>query len=262
VEEYLELDGGRVHLFRAGSGQPVLFLHAAGGAGTWPEFHALLSERFDVIAPDHPGFGKSDEFPELTAIDDLVYHYLDVMDALGLERPHVAGASFGGWIAAELAAHSPHRIGSLTLLSPAGLRVPGHPVPDIFLTPPSRLGELLFHNPPAPPAPPPPAAGPPDIDAILAAYRDATALARFCWVPYLHDPKLERRLRRITAPTLVAAPDDDRLIPVAHARRYAERIPGATLAMVADCGHAMYFEKPAEFAALVIEFLSANGVAP
>ena len=263
MEDYLEFDGGRVHLFRVGSGEPVLFLHAAGGAGTWPEFHALLSERFDVIAPDHPGFGTSDEFPELTAIDDLVYHYLDVMDALGLDRPHVVGASFGGWVAAELAVHSPHRIGALTLLSAAGLRIPGHPVADIFLTPPSRLGELLFHAPP----PAPPSGGPPDIDQILAAYRDATALARFCWVPYMHDPKLERRLRRITAPTLVAAPDDDRLIPVAHARRYAELIPGAALATVADCGHAMYFEKPAEFASLVAGFLgqhslSENGVAP
>jgi len=36
-------------------------------------------------------------------MDDLAYHYLDVMDALGLERPHVVGASFGGWLAAELA---------------------------------------------------------------------------------------------------------------------------------------------------------------
>ncbi len=255
AEDYLELDGGRVHVFRGGSGEPVLFLHAAGGAGTWPEFHGLLSRSFDVIAPDHPGFGKSDDFPELTAMDDLVYHYLEVMDALGLDRPHVVGASFGGWIAAELAVHSPHRIGSLTLLSAAGLRVAGHPVPDIFLTPPSKLVELLFHNPPPPPGPPPPG-GRPDIDAVLAAYRDATALARFCWVPYMHDPKLERRLRRIGVPVLVAAPEDDRLIPVAHARRYAELIPGAALATVADCGHAMYFEKPAEFAALVAAFLS------
>jgi pimeloyl-ACP methyl ester carboxylesterase len=265
AEDYLELDGGRVHLFRAGSGEPVLFLHAAGGAGTWLEFHALLAADFDVVAPDHPGFGKSDEFPELTSIDDLVYHYLDVMDALGLDRPHVVGASFGGWIAAELAVHSPHRIGSLTLLSAAGLRVEGHPVPDLFLMSPSRIMETLFHSPPPMPAPDPGAA--PDIDAILAAYRDATALARFSWVPYLHDPKLERRLRRITAPTLVAAPDDDRLIPLAHAGRYAARIPGATVATVAECGHAMYFEKPAEFAALVTGFLSEhslseNGVAP
>src|SRR5215475_7275025 len=96
--EYLELDGGRVHLHRAGAGAPLLFLHAEGGAGTWLEFHRLLAESFDVIAPDHPGFGKSDEFADVEAIDDLVFHYLDVIDALGLERPHVVGASFGGWI--------------------------------------------------------------------------------------------------------------------------------------------------------------------
>jgi pimeloyl-ACP methyl ester carboxylesterase len=96
-----------------------------------------------------------------------------------------------------------------------------------------------------------------DVDAILAAYRDASALARFAWSPYMHDPKLERRLRRITAPTLVAAPMDDRLIPAAHASRYAERI-GAESHFFPDCGHAMYFEQPAEFAELVTHFLTAH----
>ena len=273
TQEFLELDGGRVHLLRGGSGEPVLFLHAAGGAGEWHEFHALLSEHFDVIAPDHPGFGKSDDFPQLTAIDDLVYHYLDLLDALGLDRPHVVGASFGGWIAAELAVHSPHRIATLALLSAAGLRVPGHPVPDIFLMSPPTLVQTLFH------ALPPPARGVErgsspleagqgveegapamDVDAIIAAYRDATALARFSWVPYLHDPKLERRLRRITAPTLVAVPGDDRLIPAAHAGVYAERIPHARLATIPDCGHAMYFEKPAAFADLVTSFIGEHSV--
>ncbi len=118
-----------MHLLRGGAGEPVLFLHAAGGAGTWLPFHSQLADAgFEVIAPDHPGFGKSDEFPEAEAIDDLVFHYLDVLDALGLERPHVVGASFGGWIAAELAVYAPHRIGSLRLLSAAGLRLPEHPV--------------------------------------------------------------------------------------------------------------------------------------
>jgi pimeloyl-ACP methyl ester carboxylesterase len=136
AEDCLELAGGRVHLFRGGEGKPLLFLHAAGGAGTWLEFHQLLARRgFDVIAPDHPGFGKSDEFPEVEAIDDLVYHYLDVMDALGLDHPHVVGASIGGWIAAELAVAAPHRVGSLVLLSAAGLRLPEHPVTDFFLLP-------------------------------------------------------------------------------------------------------------------------------
>lgn len=256
TEEFLELPGGRVHLLRGGTGEPVLFLHAAGGAGQWHPFHELLAARgFEVIAPDHPGFGKSDEFPEVERIDDLVFHYLDVLDALGLDRPHVVGGSFGGWIAAELAVYAPHRIGSLTLLSAAGLRLPEHPVTDLFLLPPAQLPAVLFHAPP-PPAPVPD--GPPDLDAVIAAYREATALARFAWVPFFNDPKLERRLRRITAPALVAAPSDDRVIPVEHARRYAERIPSAVYTEVPGCGHAMYFERPAEFAQLVAAFLSAN----
>jgi pimeloyl-ACP methyl ester carboxylesterase len=256
-EEFVELDGGRVHLLRGGTGEPVLFLHAAGGAGTWLPFHEMLAARgFEVIAPDHPGFGKSDEFPEVEAIDDLVFHYLDVLDALGLDRPHVVGASFGGWIAAELALYLPQRVASLTLLSAAGLRLPEHPVTDLFLLPPARLPATLFHNPP-PPAPVPPPGTPPDLDAVIAAYREATALARFSWVPFFSDPKLDRRLRRITAPTLVVAPSDDRVIPVEHARRYAERIPNATYTEVPDCGHAMYFERPAEFTARVAAFLNA-----
>ena len=259
AEEFLEVPGGRVHMFRAGAGEPLLFLHAAGGAGAWLDFHRMLAEGgYDVIAPDHPGFGKSDDFPEVEAMDDLVYHYLDLLDALGLERAHVVGASFGGWIAAELAVAAPHRAGSLALLSAAGLRLPEHPVPDIFLMPSAELVATLFHNPP--PAPAPAASAALDVDAVLAAYRDATALARFSWVPFLSNPKLERRLRRITAPTLVVAPSDDRLIPVAHAQRYASRITGARFAEVPDCGHAMYFERPAEFAGLVLGVLARNGL--
>jgi pimeloyl-ACP methyl ester carboxylesterase len=250
-----------VHLLRGGTGEPVLFLHAAGGAGEWTQFHGLLAEAgFEVIAPDHPGFGKSDDFPLVEAIDDLVYHYLDVLDALELRAPHVVGGSFGGWIAAELAVHSPHRVGSLTLLSAAGLRIPEHPITDLFLLPPAKLMAVLFNSPPPPPPAPPPGAGP-DLDAVIAAYREATSLARFCWVPFLADPKLERRLGRITAPTLVVAPSDDRLIPVEHARRYASRIHGAAYAEVADCGHAMYFEKPAEFASTVARFLTSHPLA-
>jgi pimeloyl-ACP methyl ester carboxylesterase len=266
TEEFLELAGGRVHLLRGGAGEPVLFLHAAGGAGAWLPFHAQLAGAgFEVIAPDHPGFGQSDDFPEVEAMDDLVYHYLDVLDGLGLDRPHVVGASFGGWIAAEVAVHSPHLIGSLTLLSAAGLRLPDHPVADVFLMPPAKLAAALFHDPllvPTPASAPPPPGAAPDLDAIIAAYREATSLARFSWAPYLSDPKLERRLGRITAPTLVVAPSDDRLIPVAHARRYAALIGGADYAEVAECGHAMHVERPAEFAALVASFLASHPLAP
>lgn len=254
TEQYLDFPDGRVHLLRGGAGAPVLFLHAAGGAGQWHEFHSLLARGFEVFAPDHPGFGGSDELAEVEAMDDLVYHYLDVMEKLGLERPHVVGASFGGWIAAELAVAAPHRIRSLVLLGAAGLRLPEHPVADLFLMKPEQIAGTLFQDPAKASALFP---AEPDIEATLASYRDQTALARFSWTPFLSNPKLERRLRRITAPTLVAWSGQDRLIPIAHGRRYAELIPNATFTVVEDCGHAMYFERPAEFTEIVTSFLAS-----
>jgi pimeloyl-ACP methyl ester carboxylesterase len=252
-EEFLDFPGGRVHLLRGGAGAPVLFLHAAGGAGQWLEFHELLAHRFEVIAPDHPGFGGSDELAEVEGMDDLVYHYLDVIDRLGLDRPHIVGASFGGWIAAELAVQAPHKIRSLVLLSSAGLRLPDHPIADLFLMTPEQLVDALFEDPSKSPFP-----AEPDVDAVLAFYRDMTALARFSWAPFLNNPKLERRLHRITAPTLVVWPGTDKLVPIEHGRRYAELIPNAEFAVIEGCGHAMYFERPKEFAEITANFLTVG----
>jgi pimeloyl-ACP methyl ester carboxylesterase len=258
TEEYLDFPGGRVHVLSGGTGPPLLFLHAAGGAGQWLEFHGLLARRHEVFAPDHPGFGGSDELADVEGVDDLVYHYIDVIERLGLERPHIVGGSFGGWVAAELAVAAPHLIGSLVLLAPAGLRLPDHPIADLFIMKPEQIVGTLYHDPAR-------AAGfmpdEPDVDAVLAAYRDATALARFSWAPFLCNPKLERRLHRITAPTLVAWAADDRLIPIAHGHRYAELIPNSEFTVVDDCGHAMYFERPAAFADLVVDFLARTGAA-
>lgn len=253
--ERLEARAGSVQILRGGDGPPLLFLHAAGGAGTWLPFHGLLARRFEVIAPDHPGFGGSDDMPEVEAIDDLVYHYLDVLDRLGLERVNVVGGSVGGWIAAELAVHSPHRIERLALLGAAGLRVPGNMATDVFLMTPDQVVATLYKHPePVLQAMP----AEPDVDFILAMQRDMAALARYGWTPYLNDPKLERRLHRVAAPTLVLWADDDRVMPIEHGRRYAERIPDATLRVIEDCGHAMYFERPDAFADAVTEFLEVG----
>lgn len=249
--EYLDFPGGRVQVFRGGEGRPLLFLHAAGGAGQWLEFHELLARRFEVVAPDHPGFGGSDELADVEAMDDLVFHYIDVIERLGLDRPCVVGASLGGWLAAELAVTAPHLVGPLVLLAPAGLRVPGHPVTDIFFLTPPQLVEALFHDPSRAAFP-----AEPGIDDVLAAYRDATAAARFGWVPFFNNPKLARRLHRITSRTLVVWPSDDRIVPIEHGHRYAELIAGATFTVVDDCGHAMYLERPAAFADLTTDFLT------
>lgn len=253
--ERLQVGAGETRLLRAGSGPPLLFLHAAGGGG-WTPFLETLSSEFDVLAPDHPGFDESERTDEIEGVDDLVYHYLRLLDQLEIERPVVVGASLGGWIAAELAVHSPHRVGKLVLLSPAGLRIPEAPPTDLFFLPPEKLIPTLFHDPSA-------AEGlfpaEPSVDDIVRAYRNNTAFALYAWRPFLNNPKLERRLYRITAPTLVLWPDDDRVIPRAHAERYAERIPDARLEVIEDCGHALYGEKPEDITAAVLAFTKGAG---
>lgn len=256
----LAVPGGEVHVLRRGEGPPLLFLHAAGGAGAWHRVHELLAARFDVIAPDHPGFGQSDDLERVGDITDLVFHYRDVCEALGVERAHVVGASFGGWIAAELAVHAPWLVDRLVLIAPAGLRLPEATVTDLFLLTPEKVPPVLFKDPGCPAA----AAlfgGEPDVDTILAVYREMGSLARFAWKPFMSDPKLEGRLRHVAAPTLVVSPEEDRLIPRAHAERYAERIPGARHTVVADAGHAVHFEQPEATAAAVLEFLTGGSEA-
>lgn len=248
--EMLAVGDGQIQMFRGGEGPPLLFLHAGGGGGWFP-LHERLSRRFEVFAPDHPGFGISDVLEDVEDVDDLVYHYLALMDRLGLESPVIVGHSFGGWVAAELAVHSPERVSGLVLLTPAGLRIPGHMIADLFFMTPPELVEALFEDPSAAPFP-----EEPSVDDILQSYKNMSALARYGWVPYLNNPKLERRLHRITAPTLVIWPEGDRVVPRIHAERYAERIPNARLETIEGCGHALA-ERPDALADAILAFAAA-----
>ena len=94
-ETFVDVRGTRVQLMSAGDGPPLVFLHGAGG-GNWLPGLARLAERFHVYAPVHPGFGRSDDRPDWDRIDDYVFHYLDFLETLGLDRVHLAGASLGG----------------------------------------------------------------------------------------------------------------------------------------------------------------------
>src|SRR5262245_35730572 len=97
------VNGCNIALMRGGSGPPLLVLHGASGAGTWLPFMTTLAESFDVIVPEHPGFGASDTPDWLDNIHDLAYFYLDFLSELSLTGVHLVGLSLGGWIAAELA---------------------------------------------------------------------------------------------------------------------------------------------------------------
>src|SRR4051812_37418515 len=89
---------------QGGSGPPILLLHGTTSLNAEAPFLSILAEHAEIIAPTHPGFGNSARPPEFDTLYDLVHLYLDVLDALPHERVTLVGLSFGGWIAAEVAA--------------------------------------------------------------------------------------------------------------------------------------------------------------
>ena len=138
--ETVTVAGAAIRLFRGGpedrGGTPIVFLHGAGGHTGWMAFLDELAERFAVFAPEHPGFGQSDDPPWLDEIADLAYFHLDLLKALGLDRVHLIGTSLGGWVAAEMAVRSTARLASLTLVGAVGITTAnGETIPDTFRMP-------------------------------------------------------------------------------------------------------------------------------
>jgi pimeloyl-ACP methyl ester carboxylesterase len=244
-----------VDLRRDGSGPPLLYLHGAGAGGRWLAFEERLAERFDVLAPTHPGHGGSPPAEWIEHISDLAFHYLDLLDTLGLARVHVVGASFGGWIAAEMATMASGRLQSMTLVDPVGIKVEGWIYPFLFGMELPELVATIFHDPIAALA-----LAPPDmsIDTLALLYRQNTALARVAWNPYLYNPRLRRRLARIATPTLLCWGAHDRLAPLACAEAWRTAIPGAALRVFEGSGHVPHLEQPEAVAAAVIEFCAGG----
>ena len=119
---FVDVDGCRISLRRGGSGPPLLFLHGASGAPAILPFMEKLAQRFEVLVPEHPGYGLSDEPAWLDNIHDVAYFYLDFLKSLNLQKTILIGSSLGGWIAMEMAVRDTSRIKSLVLVSPAESR--------------------------------------------------------------------------------------------------------------------------------------------
>ncbi len=252
----IAIAGAEIEYFERGEGEPLLYLHGGGGLGADGGFLDLVAKRRRVIAPAHPGFGKSSLPDWIDSVDDLAHIHLELMDRLGLSRVDVTGCSIGGWIASEIATKTPERIRKLALVGPVGVKT-GAPdrldIPDIFTMAPGELQKIMFHD---------PAKFQPDFskmsdEALNIAARDRETLTLLVWEPYMHNPKLPHRLQRLNMPALFIRGASDGLVSADYLERYARLVAGARIATIAEAGHAPQIEQPAALARTVLDFLGA-----
>src|SRR4051812_46118917 len=142
-ESIADVSGYKFRIAEAGSGRTLFFLHGAGGFN-WSPLLQRLATDWRVIAPEHPGFGRSQIPDWMMSAGDVAFFYLDVLAALDLREVHLVGHSIGGWIAAEIAIRSTERLSALTLMAPAGVAVPEAPYGDIFLWGPEERVRRLY----------------------------------------------------------------------------------------------------------------------
>ena len=256
TEEVISVGGTKVHLLRGGQGDPLLFLHGAGGPAGWRLFHDRLAEHYTVYAPSHPGFGESDSADWMENIRDLAEFYLWFLDVLGLDRLDVIGSSMGGWLAAELALMSHRSFRTIVLVDPAGLQPEEGEIYDIFFWPLEEVRQHQFYDHRQVPEYDLLYGSPPTPEQRALAQRNREMAARLVWKPYLFSRQLPHLLPRIAAPVLIVWGRQDAIIPVICGEQYRRLLPNSRLAILDQCGHSPQLEKPDEFLKIVLDFLA------
>jgi pimeloyl-ACP methyl ester carboxylesterase len=256
------VNGVTLEAVERGQGRPILFLHPGIGIEFAAPVLAELARGGRLIAPSHPGFGGSQLPKGMSTVDDLAYFYLDLLDQLDLRDVLMVGVGLGAWIAAEIAVKDCARLSQLVMANAIGIKVGDREtrdITDIWALMPAEFDELAYFD---------PANGKRDYKnlpeaASLAAARNREAAARFCWSPYMHNPKLKSRLHRIRVPTLFLWGAADRILSEKYGRAYCTAIPGARFEIVERAGHFPHLEQPQEFARRALAFADASApVAP
>lgn len=244
----IDVGGVKLSVLEAGEGRPLLFLHGAGGRN-WTPLHQKLAEKYRVIAPEHPGFGRSQIPDWMLSMADLSLFYLDFMETLGLRDVHLAGHSLGGWLAGEIAIRNTARLSTVSLLAPAGVAVADAPFGDIFLWSPEQSTRAQFFDQSLAEKR---LATPPNLDIVL---QNKAATARLGWSPRLANPQLPHWLHRIDKPTLLLWGREDRIIPLACQEPWRKGLRDVKTAIIDSCGHAIHNEQPEAAAAHMVAFI-------
>jgi pimeloyl-ACP methyl ester carboxylesterase len=247
------VSGVSLDIEERGQGRPILFLHPGEGLQPSRPWLDALATNHRVIAPHHPGFGGSVLADWIGTVDDLAYLYLDLAAQLDLRGAVLAGACFGGWVAAEMAVRNTTQFAGLVLAAPLGIKVGGvldRDIVDMHAVPRAEFMRLAWAD--------------PDIGTIdytkltdieLAGIaRGREALAVFGWKPYMHNPRLKRWLHRIDIPTHLIWGEQDGIVSTAYGEAWKAEIPGASMETIPRAGHYPHWEQPERFATCVRGF--------
>ena len=253
--------GGQIQsrVMIGGQGPPLVFFHGPWGFA-WDLFLDSLAQSHTVYAPEHPGTtpGDPDAIKSLDDLWDLVLYYYELFDQVGLEAPEVVGHSFGGMVAAEIAATNPRRVNRLVLLSPLGLWRDDAPVKNWMSMPDEDVAKAAFYAPEGPVAkqvmalPEEPEA---QMEARIRRIWTLGCTGKFIWP--IPDKGLKKRLHRIVAPTLVVWGHQDGIAPAVYAEEFAGRIQGARAEIVEEAAHLPHLEQLTAVSSLVGDFLSS-----
>ena len=248
-----------------GTGHPVLMIHGSGpGVTAWANWRLViphLAENFRVVAPDMAGFGYTEKpVGAKYTIDYWRNHALGFLDALGLEKVHVIGNSFGGALAISLAIHAPERVERLVLMGSVGLSfeltegldtVWGYmpsienmrAVLDVFAYDRTRvtdeLAELRYQASIAP--------------GVSEAYASMFPAPRQSGVESMASSEAD--VANINQETLIVHGLEDEVIPVSNSERLLRLIPNSQLHIYRKCGHWTQIEQTSRFNKLVSDFL-------
>ena len=267
----LSLPGGETIWYRrSGSGVPVLHIHgSAFGHRNFERLTPIVAADFEVIDFDLPGYGRSTGAPREGGLEGIADQVHEFIGALELAPVHVHGTSFGAMVALILAAKYPQSVDRLVLscflarydgaarmmratwrraARDSGMAA----VSD--LTAVAGFGRAFYER--------------EDAEAQLASMRDA--FGRTDPEAFVRGTKMLERIdlspwaRRITAPSLLIAGEEDNMTPFSPAGSgigfsgLRHMIPGCELVTVPDSGHYLVIEQPEATAALVREFLRAG----
>ncbi len=238
-----------------GSGSPLLLLSSEDQLENHLPLVDALAKTHQVIIPTPPGFGHSPRPDWMTNVDDISYVYLDLIESLKLPKVDIVGFSLGGWIAAEMATKDDSFIGKLVLVDAYGVKIGGPfdvDIEDMWTQHPDKVAAWKWHD---------TAKGKRDFagmsdDQLTVVAQNIETFARYCWEPYMHNPKLKRRLHRIKTPTMVIWGANDSLTKPAYGKAYAELISGAKFETIASAGHFPHIEQPDAFMKTLNGFLA------